>query len=343
MSASSEEETDAELFDNDDDDDDDQLDGLAERYADFDDECDFEDLGHFSLLYERILGTAPSDIPQADPAHIPADYILQQALSNPLAPSTSRASSSLLVDDSLHMYLHAPPLLRKARRANRHCLALDPTIDDRGMKTLATPELHIGNLPYGTKWAELKGYLEQTGYRVSRVDVKVNKVRKSSALDSSRTDCALFQRGAAYAFARFDSIATAMEVLRHGQQNKLIFNCNILVINHRQKSLDIVMPLQSIRILDDGALDFPIAEIHYGILVTKATMKTIHRANSIVSNPDECGIVAHRLFNYAHNTKFTFCLDEKRKRIAIAAEYQLPTDDLLDVVVRLRFEWSFHE
>ena len=78
------------------------------------------------------------------------------------------------------MYLSAPPLIRKALHTEKHSLALDPTVNTAGTKSLPTPELFVGNIPFGTKWYELKNWFIGLGFNVSRVELKQNIVRISS-------------------------------------------------------------------------------------------------------------------------------------------------------------------
>ena len=81
------------------------------------------------------------------------------------------------------MYLTAPPLIRKVASTGKHCLSIDPTIDESKSNSLSTSELYVGNVPYGAKWFELKNWFIGLGYGVSRVDMKTNKVRISSHFD----------------------------------------------------------------------------------------------------------------------------------------------------------------
>jgi hypothetical protein len=82
------------------------------------------------------------------------------------------------VNDSLRMYLIAPPLVRRTADTKKPCLSIDPTIDDYQSTALSTPELYVGNLPNSTKQSELTSWFtNDTGHNVSRVEIKTNKVR----------------------------------------------------------------------------------------------------------------------------------------------------------------------
>ena len=146
---------------------------------DYDDLRDFQDTARFQSLYKIILGTRASDLSVLDEQDIPGNFIAHLALNSSNNCSTSTEVSDLLVDDSLQKYLSATPLIRKALRADRYCLSLDPVVDDEGSRPLSTNELYVGNLPPNTRWTELKSWFEQLGYLASYGNTKKNKVNSN--------------------------------------------------------------------------------------------------------------------------------------------------------------------
>jgi hypothetical protein len=86
-------------------------------------------------------------------------------------------ASPPIVNDSLRMYLIAPPLVRRTVDTKKPCLSIDPTIDELQSKALSTSELYVGNIPHDTKYFELKQLFIDLDYGVSRVNLKTNKVR----------------------------------------------------------------------------------------------------------------------------------------------------------------------
>ena len=89
--------------------------------------------------------------------------------------------------------------------------------------------------------------------------------------------------------------------------------------------------------------DFKITNIHYGTLITGAAMRNIYKKNSIVSNPVEYGIVAHRLMNCDYKTTFSFAIDVDKKKFEIAATVTLFQLDFMETTTILKFEWDFQE
>ncbi len=88
---------------------------------------------------------------------------------------------------------------------------------------------------------------------------------------------------------------------------------------------------------------FKITDIYYGTLITGAAMRNIQRSNSLVSNNEEFGIIAHRLRNYECQTSFSLSIDTEKRRLAIIGEFDsfLETNSVLSRA--LKFEWSFRE
>jgi hypothetical protein len=145
-----------------------------------DDLCDFDDASHFASLCNLIFGKTASDLLEAPTADIPTNYSVRLAMDSQPHRSTTMSSHKPLVNDSLQMYLSAPPLIRKAPHTGTHSVALDPTIDESGSKSLSTPQLYVGNLHFSTKWSELGNWFVELGYGVSNVNLKTNKVGISS-------------------------------------------------------------------------------------------------------------------------------------------------------------------
>jgi len=163
--------------------DDDIEDYTFDDIYDDDDLCDFDDASHFASLCDLIFGKNASDLLEAPTADIPSNYSVRLAMDSQPHRSTTMSSHEPLVNDSLQMYLSAPPLIRKAPHTGKHSVALDPTIDESGSKSLSTPNLFVGNIPLRTKWFELKKWFIELGYGVSRVDLKSNKVGINSFFD----------------------------------------------------------------------------------------------------------------------------------------------------------------
>ena len=69
--------------------------------------------------------------------------------------------------------------------------------------------------------------------------------------------------------------------------------------------------------------NFKIADIYYGTLITGAAMRNIQKTDSLVSNDDGFGIVAHRLQNYDLQTSFSLCIDTKKQKLAIIGTFNL--------------------
>ncbi len=88
---------------------------------------------------------------------------------------------------------------------------------------------------------------------------------------------------------------------------------------------------------------FKITDIYYGTLITGAAMRNIQKSNSLVSNNEEFGIIAHRLRNYEYQTSFSLSIDTEKRRLAIIGEFDsfLETNSVLSRA--LKFEWSFRE
>ncbi|UJR27682.1 hypothetical protein I4U23_008960 [Adineta vaga] len=314
-----------------DDDDGDFVDDIRnEMYNDGDDYCDFGDTGRFTSLYQLILGKTASDLVNVDEVEIPTGYIVHLAINSQNDYSANVTSSELLVNDSLQMYLSAPPLIRKAPRSDIYCLSLDPMVDENGLKPLSTAELYIGNLPGNTRWFELKNWFQQFGFGVSHVSIKRNKI------------------GATYAFVRFDSIATAVDVY-HANSRKRIdftFKYNALNIDRPKKQTQQTNAPSSpsdTNNFESNDITFPITDIHYGTLITGAAMRYIHRGNSIISNSDDYGIVAHRLMNYDYETNFRFVINVDKKKLSIVARYMSFPTEYFDSINELKFEWNFQD
>jgi hypothetical protein len=157
---------------------DDTTNGMYDDHDD-DDFCDFDDTYRLTSLWDSIIEeTAPSllDVPSVP---IPPNYSVHLAMNSKPHPSINSSSSVPFVDDSLGMYLIAPPLIRKKGNTGKHCLSIDPTIDESKSNSLSTSQLFVGNIPYDAKGFELRNWFIGLGYGVSRVELKTNKVQIS--------------------------------------------------------------------------------------------------------------------------------------------------------------------
>ena len=153
------------------------LDGM---HNDSDDLCEFDNVGHFTTLRNSISAKIAPDLLNAPAADVPADYSIQLAMNSKPEPSNTLYTPPPMIDDSLRMYLNAPPLVRRTVGTKTPCLSIDPTIDESQSNALSTSELYVGNIPSKAKWYELKKWFIDHGHGVSRVVLKTNPVRISS-------------------------------------------------------------------------------------------------------------------------------------------------------------------
>ena len=73
-------------------------------------------------------------------------------------------------------------------------------------------------------------------------------------------------------------------------------------------------------------------------------MRNIQRRNSIVSNNDEFGIIAHNLMNCdLHKTSFSFNIDTEKKKLAIIGKFDMSVMFISELTGALKFEWNFRE
>lgn len=168
------------LSDNDDmmdDSDDDAMNGMNED--DEDDFCEFEDIGRLTKVRDSILGKKPSGVAKIATADIPVDYSIRLAMNSESESSSNSGSYKPMIDDSLRMYLNAPPLIRKVANTDRTCVSIDPTADESQSDSLSTPELYVGNITSQAKWYELRDWFSGRGHGVSRVNLKTNRVCRS--------------------------------------------------------------------------------------------------------------------------------------------------------------------
>ena len=146
--------------------------------GDYDDFCEYDDIARLESVRDSILGTTTMELRNAPSIDIPSNYTVHLAMNSKPEVSNNLRAPPAAVNDSLRMYLIAPPLVRRTVDTLKPCLSIDPTIDDYQSTTLSTPELYVGNLPNSTTQAELKHWFtNDTGHNVSRVEVKTNRVR----------------------------------------------------------------------------------------------------------------------------------------------------------------------
>jgi hypothetical protein len=177
-------------FESDQSDDDIEDDGFADTMNDMydvDDDNDdfdtFDDTDRFTSLWSSIIEQTAPDLLEVPPVDIPTNYSVHLAMNSKPSTSINSNSSVPFVNDSLQMYLTAPPLIQEVATTGKHCLSIDPTIGGSNSNSLSTPQLYVGNVPYGVQWVELKNWFIGLGYGVSRVDLKTNKVRIISHVD----------------------------------------------------------------------------------------------------------------------------------------------------------------
>ncbi|CAF1184734.1 unnamed protein product [Rotaria sordida] len=243
--------------------------------------------------------------------------------------STNSNSSTPFLSDSLKIYLNAPPLIREIHNTGTYCLVIDPIADESERMPLSTPQLYVGNIPYSAKWYDLRNWFAERGCNVSRVDMKKN------------------QKGAHYAFVRFDCVATAAEVLYHSEHKiaSFVFNdrplylrrCISFTQKHTNTSLDISKADNS-----KSNVTLKITDIHYGTLIAGTSLKNIQTVENTASNTDRFGIIAHTLeINKCKDFHLEVNKDKKSIAITSALELKWGPDSINSTI--LKFEWSFHD
>ena len=148
---------------------------------DDDDFCEFEDIGRLTDVRDSILGRKAAGVSKIPSETIPVDYSIRLAINPNSQSSATSDSSKPMIDDSLRMYLNAPPLVRRIANTNKACLSIDPTTDESQSNTLSTSELYVGNIDHDAKWYELRDWFIGRGHGVSRVIVKSNRVCRTSS------------------------------------------------------------------------------------------------------------------------------------------------------------------
>ena len=136
----------------------------------------FEDDVRLAEVRNSILGKNIPDMSKIPTANTSVDYSIRLAMNTKDEPSATSDSSNLMIDDSLRMYLTAPPLVRRTIGQRKACLSIDPTIDESDPTALAKSELFVGNIPYNAKQHELKNWFINRGYGVIHVHLQNNKV-----------------------------------------------------------------------------------------------------------------------------------------------------------------------
>ena len=172
--STSESDTETDFFDADD-----ETNGIEQSYDYDEDFCDFEDVGRFTEMRDSILGKNIPSQSNVPTENIPQDYSIRLAMNAKAESADDLDPYKPVVDDSLRMYLTAPPLFRRAAGTNRACISIDPTADESQLDNLSTSELYVGNIPYGARWHELRDWFIGRGHGVSRVNLKSNRVCRS--------------------------------------------------------------------------------------------------------------------------------------------------------------------
>ncbi|CAF2105210.1 unnamed protein product [Rotaria magnacalcarata] len=331
--------------------DDNPFDDINDDDNDYDDDYDFDDTNHFTKLINVILRQARLDgfeIPSVD---IPTNYAVRTAMTSNLHDLTMLNTSAAFVNDSLRMYLTAPPLVRKKPNTEKYCFASDLTPDESEKKVSTNSAIYVGNLPPNIVWQDLKNWFIEQGYPVNHVDMKTNKVGVDLRFNLLLIQIAVnyFQKGAPYAFVRFDSFQTALEVVYAStvKSKTFVFKGQQLHINHshnkplqQPKNTPITRTTTTTSDNISKSLNLTITDIHYGTLITGAAMRNIQTENSTVSNDSKCGIIAHRLLT-DKCINMNLNIDTDKKKIAIIGNFQLDHTDYSDSATTLKFEWNF--
>lgn len=101
--------------------------------------------------------------------------------------------------------------------------------------------------------------------------------------------------------------------------------------------------------IDSDRIDLPIANVHYGTLITASTMNNINRnTNTTITSKNknnEYGIIAHALLERGYNLSTRFVIDVKHKKIRIIVSSGSFYDSIIAVGVHndWEFEWNFRE
>lgn len=150
-------------------------DGMLDLMNDSDDEdpYSYEDEARHTEIRNAIMGQNASDLSNVPKTDIPEDYSIRLAMNSQGEFWKTSDLSKPVIDDSLRMYLAAPPLVRKAAGKNKACLAIDPTIDDSQTDSLSKSQLFVGNVSPGMKSHELRNWFISQGFGVSEVTHRV--------------------------------------------------------------------------------------------------------------------------------------------------------------------------
>ena len=141
----------------------------------------FEDDARHTEICNAIMGKNAPGLSNVPKTNIPEDYSIRLAMNSQPESLNTSDSSKPIIDDSLRMYLAAPPLVRKMTGKNKACLSIDPTIDESQPDSLTKSELFVGNVSPGVKAHEVKNWFISHGYGVSHV---AHQVRRSIPNDS---------------------------------------------------------------------------------------------------------------------------------------------------------------
>jgi len=156
----------------------------------------------------------------------------------------------------------------------------------------------------------------------------------------------LFQKGAHYAFVRFDSVKTAADVLFKSETCSNVFRFNGVSLNIKRPnprikldniSRDLILNISS---NNEKFVNVAIEDIYYGRLITGNAIKNIRRKRSIVSSREDFGIIANHLMINATNKTFSFTIDGEQKKITITSGCNLFAFDGSSTI---EFEWNSHE
>ncbi|CAM2712695.1 unnamed protein product [Rotaria socialis] len=292
----------------------------VDNYLNFDD-SDADDGENFSDSELSIGGfeSYSADIRTNDAAHLALNSILRDLI--------MLNSSADFISDSLRMYLTAPPLIQKEPNTEKYCFTLGHTSYESENIALPNPTIYVGNLPANTTSKDLENWFLKEGYRVNEIHIKKN------------------QKDACYAFVRFNSIQTACQVLC-SKPKTFVFKGQPLHINHSHKKPSqqpkniLITATTSDNI--SKIIKLKITDIHYGTLISRASMGNIQTQSSTIHNNSKYGIIAKRPLTDKH-TNVHLNIYEVEKKIAITCDFQLYSMDYFQSATTLKFEWNFRD
>ncbi|CAF3855780.1 unnamed protein product, partial [Rotaria sp. Silwood1] len=301
----------------------------ADDYFD-DNYFDLDDTTYFSTLLDSLLEASEPGLPQSLSLDHVLDYRIRSAMNSANQSSSDPNESLSTFGDFLKTYLLAPPLNQEGTTStNPYYLSYDLTTNTSTSNSLLSSQLFVGNIPHGSTWQQLKDYFKNLGYDVTRVDLKRNNISRLPG----------------YAFVRFNSINDTTLALHDYERDpsKFVFCNNTLRLGRPKSSHSNTTSTTLAADNTPNTVDYNIADIYYGTLITGITKKNIRRGSSIVSSTDELGVIAHSLTPET-NISSSFEIDLEKKKLAIIIKTSFDDfETYCSTSNELRFEWNFRD